>query len=64
MEKITDKPLHEACVNSNGQTYDGRKAVRWMFEALTGKPMSEAESEEIVRRAQEIARTRLEAGRG
>lgn len=53
MGRITDKNLHEATVNPDGKTYDGRKLVRWLFEATTGKEMSEAEAEEIVQKAKE-----------
>lgn len=36
--------------NGDG-TYDGRKAIRWLVEAVTGKPMSAEEADEIVQRA-------------
>jgi len=48
---ITDKTLGEACLNPDGQTYDGRKVARWLFEAVTGKPMSEAEAEDLIAEA-------------
>ena len=50
---ITDKDLHAATVNPDGKTYAGRKLIRWLFEATTGKEMSEAEAEEIVAKAKE-----------
>lgn len=58
MSKITDLPLKEACANGDG-TYDGRKLARWLFEATTGKPMSEEEAEQLV----EAAKTRAAARR-
>jgi hypothetical protein len=48
---IVDKPMKEACVNPDGETYDGRKLVRWLFEATTGKPMSHEEAEQLVAEA-------------
>lgn len=57
MDKITDKPLKEACANGDG-TYDGRKLARWLYEAATGKPMSEAEAEELVKEARAKAAAR------
>lgn len=61
MAKITDLPMHEACANGDG-TYDGRKLVRWLFEATTGKPMTEAEAEELVREARNRAAARRHGG--
>lgn len=57
MAKITDLPMHEACSNGDG-TFDGRKLVRWLYEATTGKPMSEAEAEDLVKEAQAKAAAR------
>ena len=45
---ITDKDLHAATVNPNGKTYDGRKVIQWLFEATTGKALSDEEAEKIV----------------
>lgn len=57
MAKITDMPMREACANGDG-TFDGRKLVRWLYEATTGKPMTEAEAEELVREAYEKSAAR------
>lgn len=57
MAKITDLPMHEACANGDG-TYDGRKLVRWLFEATTNRPMSEAEAETLVSEARDKAAAR------
>lgn len=55
MSRITDRPMQEACVNPDGKTYDGRKLVRWLFEATTGKPMSETEAQDLVDEAMRMA---------
>lgn len=55
---ITDKTLHEAAANPDGKTYDGRKVIQWLFEATTGKPMSDAEASEIVATAKQRAEER------
>lgn len=59
MTKATDQSLHEFARNpGDAETYDGRKVARWLFEAVTGKPMSEQEAEGLV----DEARRRYEAG--
>ena len=40
---IIDNDLHSAASNGDG-TYNGLTAVRWLFEAISGKPMSEDEA--------------------
>lgn len=50
MSKLTDKPLGEACGNGDG-TYNGFTAMRWLFEALTGKPMSDQEVRQLFEEA-------------
>lgn len=58
MSKATDVPLHEFALNpGDPETYDGRKVARWLFEAVTGAPMSEQEAEALV----DEARLRHEA---
>lgn len=52
------KALGEFAKNPDGQTYDGRKVAQWLFQAVTGKPMSDAEAERLVSEAQEKARAR------
>lgn len=34
--------------NPDGQTYDGRKVAQFLFEAMTGKPLSEEEAQAMV----------------
>lgn len=48
--KLTDKPLFEASANPDG-TYNGFTAIRWLFEATTGKPMSEEEAKKLAAEA-------------
>lgn len=48
---ITDKDLHSAASNGDG-TYNGLTAMRWLFEAVTGKPMDEAEAKRLFAEAQ------------
>lgn len=55
---ITDKNLHDATVNPDGKTYDGHKVAQWLFEAVTGKPMSEEEAKQLVAEAQQKAKDR------
>ena len=54
MKSITDDDYSTACANGDG-TYDGRKAVRWVFEALTGKPMTAAEADALIEEAKQRA---------
>lgn len=58
---ITDKDVFAASVNPDGETYDGRKVVRWLFEAVTGKAMSKAEADKIVEEAKQLAKDRKNA---
>jgi hypothetical protein len=60
--KLTDKTLGEAAQNPDG-TYNGVAALRWLAEALSGTSISEAEGQELLRKAQEKARAKLEAER-
>jgi len=57
VSKITDKDYHAACDNGDG-TYSGIKAVQWLYEATTGKPMSEEEARALVAEAQARRRAR------
>ena len=52
------KTLQEFAVNPDGKTYDGRKVAQWLFEAMTGKPMSDAEAAELVEKAKQMAAQR------
>lgn len=54
MPKITDKPYMEACSNGDG-TYSAVKAAQWLIEAMTGKPLSEAEARALVEEAKRRA---------
>lgn len=51
MTKLTDKPLFDAARNEDGKTYNGITAMRWMYEALSGKPLSEEEALKIAEEA-------------
>lgn len=51
MTKLTDKPLFDAARNKDGKTYNGITAMRWMYEALSGKPLSEEEALKIAEEA-------------
>lgn len=53
---IGGSTLHDFARNPDGNSYDGRKVIQWLFEATTGMEMSDAEAQEIVDRAQEQAR--------
>lgn len=57
MPRITDKTLGDACSNGDG-TYDGRKLVRWLFEATTGKEMSAEDADKLIEEAKQIAAKR------
>lgn len=57
MARITDQAMADACANGDG-TFDGRKLVRWLYEATTGKPMTAEEAEDLVREAQAKAAAR------
>lgn len=56
MSKLTEKPLFDACRNADGKTYNGLTALRWMHEALCGKPLSETEAEKILEEARARAK--------
>lgn len=58
MSKITDKNMGDACRNADGKTYDARKLAQWLFEATTGKPMSDADAQKIVDDAAAKAKAR------
>jgi hypothetical protein len=51
MTKLTDKPLFDAARNEDGKTYNGITAMRWMYEALSGKPLSQEEALKIAEEA-------------
>lgn len=52
------KTLHEFAANPDGKTFDGRKVAQWLFEAMTGKPMSDAEAQQLIDEAQAKAAAR------
>lgn len=54
---ITDKDYMAACANGDG-TYSGTKAVQWLMEAMTGKPMSDEDARALVAEAQERAKAK------
>lgn len=56
--KATDKTLGDFCQNPDGKTYDGRKLAQWLFEAVTGKPISAEEAQSLIDEAQAKARAR------
>lgn len=58
MTKLTDKPLFDAARNEDGKTYNGITAMRWMYEALSGKPLSEEEALKIAEEAKANAAQR------
>ncbi len=60
MGRVTDKPLHEATANGDG-TYNGYRLVRWLFEAATGKEMTQEEAEALVVEAKHKAEDRRAA---
>jgi hypothetical protein len=51
------KTLGEFAANPDG-TYDGRKVAQWLFEAMTGKPMSDGEAAALVEKARQKAEQR------
>lgn len=53
--KFRDKTLGEAALNPDGKTYNGVRAVQWMFEAVTGKTLTDKEVEEVWAEAKRIA---------
>ena len=55
---IGNVTLQDFARNPDGKTYDGRKVAQWLFEATTGKPMSDADADALVREAQERATRR------
>lgn len=61
MTKLTDKTLGEAALNPDGKTYNGITAMRWMYEALSGKPLSEEEALKIAEEAKAKAAERRAA---
>lgn len=58
MTKLTDKPLFDAARNEDGKTYNGITAIRWVYEALSGKPLSEEEALKIAEEAKAKAAQR------
>jgi hypothetical protein len=57
MSKITDKDVMTATANGDG-THNGYKLVQWLFEATTGKAMSDEEAGALVAEAQARAKAR------
>lgn len=56
------KTLGEAALNPDGETYNGFKAMQWMYHAVTGKELSDEEAQEIGRKAKAIAEERRKNG--
>ena len=44
--------------NADGKTYDGRKVVQWLFQATTGKSMSDDEATQLIEAARKRAAAR------
>lgn len=57
MARITDQDLLTACDNGDG-TYNGYKLAQWLYEATTGKPLSDEEARKIVAEAKQRAAER------
>ncbi|MBN9467319.1 MAG: hypothetical protein J0J10_00975 [Bosea sp.] len=57
MSKITDKDVFAATANGDG-TYNGFKLAQWLYEATTGKPLSDEDAKKLVAEAQEKAKAR------
>lgn len=57
MTNITDQDLYTACSNGDG-TYSGVKLAQWLVEAVSGKPLSKEDAEEIIKKAQDKAKAR------
>jgi len=57
---MKSKTLGEACANGDG-TYNGLKLMQWLFEALTGKPLSDKDMSEIAADARKIADLRRQS---
>lgn len=51
---LTDKDMMSACANGDG-TYDGKKLAQWLFEATTGKPLSDEEADQMIAEARSRA---------
>lgn len=58
MGKITDQDVFAATSNGDG-THNGAKLVQWLYEATTGKPLSDDEADKLVKQAQATARERI-----
>lgn len=50
--------LEDFARNPDGKTYDGRKVAQWLFQAMTGKPMSDDDAQRLVDEAKARAETR------
>jgi hypothetical protein len=55
---IGNKTLGEFCLNPDGKTYNGTRLAQWLFEATTGKPMSEEEAKQLIEEAKAKAAAR------
>ena len=55
MSRITDKPVLEATSNGDG-THSGVKLAQWLYEAATGKSLSDEDAQALVTEA--IARAK------
>lgn len=60
MGEMTGKTLEQATSNGDG-TYNGVSLVRWLFEATTGKEMSDAEAKSLIAEAQTKAAEKRKA---
>lgn len=55
--RIADQDLYTACSNGDG-TYSGVKLAQWLFEAVTGKAMSESDARSLIDEAKARASER------
>jgi hypothetical protein len=60
MGKITDKDVFAATSNGDG-THNGVKLAQWLYEATTGKPMSDEDAKDLVAKAVAEGKRRREA---
>lgn len=56
MSRLTDKSLQEASINPDGKSYNGVTAMRWLYESLSGKALTEQEALQIAEEAKQRAK--------
>lgn len=60
---LMDQTLGEAAGNGDG-TYNGYLAMRWLYEALVGKPLTDAEVRYMWEQAKQRAAAKRAASNG